>query len=74
MWLAVKKYFRRRLEMHLLRVGHKQDWSRGFNLLPPGCCTAQIRYQHSNNNGIEPESGFVIQNRQIACPMYGARN
>ena len=66
---------RRRSKRYPLQVRHKQDWGRGFILLPPQ--TAALPGSDAGSDVIKPALSFVIQNRQTACsmwcPMYRAR-
>ena len=64
--------FRHCLEGCLLRVRHKQECNRGIILLLPQA--AVLPGSDAGIDGLEPASGFVIQNRQTSCflwyPMY----
>ena len=48
----------RRLEKHLLRIRHKQDWGRGFILLLPQA--AVLPGSDAGSDSVEPALGFVI--------------
>ena len=62
------------LEGHLFWFRHKQNWGRGFILLPQAAILPSL---DAGSDVVEPASGFVIQNRQTSCsmwcPMYEAR-
>ena len=38
-----------------------------YSFITPDCCT--LPGSDAGNDGIEPASGFVIQNRQTLCSM-----
>ena len=55
------------MEEHYFKLNKIRDWRRGFIVLLQQAVI--LPGSEAGSDGVEPASGFVIQNRQASCFM-----